>query len=58
MGLSRSGANFAGSLVAFSPAFAFWSGGFYKEGFILLAAQSKHVSSHSAATDMALEFAC
>jgi hypothetical protein len=36
MGLSRSGANFAGGLVAFSPAFAFWSGGFYKEGFILL----------------------
>ena len=36
MGLSRSGANFAGSLIAFSPAFAFWSGGFYKEGFILL----------------------
>ena len=35
-GLSRSGANFAGGLVALSPAFAFWSGGFYKEGFILL----------------------
>jgi hypothetical protein len=36
MGLSRSGANFAAGLVAFSPAFAFWSGGFYKEGLILL----------------------
>lgn len=36
VGLSRTGANFAGGLVAFSPAFAFWSGGFYKEGFILL----------------------
>jgi hypothetical protein len=36
MGLSRRGAKFAGGLVAFSPAFAFWSGGFYKEGLILL----------------------
>jgi len=36
MGLTRSGANFAGGLVAFSPAFAFWSGGFYKEGLVLL----------------------
>jgi hypothetical protein len=36
IGLSRRGAKFAGALVAFSPAFAFWSGGFYKEGFILL----------------------
>jgi hypothetical protein len=36
LGVSGSGAQFAGRLVAFSPAFAFWSGALYKEGLILL----------------------
>jgi hypothetical protein len=36
LGISGSGAQFAGRLVAFSPAFAFWSGALYKEGLILL----------------------
>jgi hypothetical protein len=36
LGVSGSGALFAGRLVAFSPAFAFWSGALYKEGVILL----------------------
>src|SRR5215471_607916 len=36
LGIPGSGAQFAGRLVAFSPAFAFWSGALYKEGLILL----------------------
>jgi hypothetical protein len=36
LNISSSGALLAGRLVAFSPAFAFWSGALYKEGLILL----------------------
>jgi hypothetical protein len=36
LGVSGPGAQFAGRLVAFSPAFAFWSGALYKEGLIFL----------------------
>lgn len=35
-GLTQAGALFSARLVAFSPAFAFWSGALYKEGLILL----------------------
>src|SRR5262245_51974963 len=37
IGAPRGGARAAGWLVALSPAFAFWSGALYKEGFILVA---------------------
>jgi hypothetical protein len=36
LGLSADGALLAGRLIAWSPAFAFWSGALYKEGLILL----------------------
>lgn len=36
LGIPPDGALFAGRLLAFSPAFVFWSGALYKEGVILL----------------------